>query len=420
MALSLKRGIRKKGPKALFSQQINPLPSSTLKLIFIAGLLIFGTAMFLFKFELLASLSLKEQLRLAQASNLKELIKQPADLIQGVLQWLSLKALPGHQIFALRAPTAAMLLSSLIFIAISIYLKFRNRYLPYTFLAISLTSPLLILAAHQGSLIGIDTLFLLSTILASFMIISHSKLRSNLKFITLLAGSLALSLLALQPLGIFFLVLSASAIYYSEEFKDYFLFLNPIQRTLSLSLIFVPTVIIAAYPISCNSAKRIDPPLLAAHQPRMRFFKIYPAPLKSLTNLNPGSVISSGLNSVNALVIGSVIFTIYEVAKKKYRRVSLIVGLLLGLVLAGLNLGLGNFIFILVPSLVVISHLIASLAKFVDLTFPKNPYPKNLIKGALAIIVCLICVFNIYTVSKLTVRFNSPQRINNLQQKLDQ
>lgn len=247
MALSLKRGIRKKGPKALFSQQINPLPSSTLKLIFIAGLLIFGTAMFLFKFELLASLSLKEQLRLAQASNLKELIKQPADLIQGVLQWLSLKALPGHQIFALRAPTAAMLLSSLIFIAISIYLKFRNRYLPYTFLAISLTSPLLILAAHQGSLIGIDTLFLLSTILASFMIISHSKLRSNLKFITLLAGSLALSLLALQPLGIFFLVLSASAIYYSEEFKDYFLFLNPIQRTLSLSLIFVPTVIIAAY-----------------------------------------------------------------------------------------------------------------------------------------------------------------------------
>ncbi|MBP7769241.1 hypothetical protein KA075_02000 [Candidatus Saccharibacteria bacterium] len=419
MALSLKRGIRKKGPKALFSQQINPLPSSTLKLIFIAGLLIFGTAMFLFKFELLASLSLKEQLRLAQASNLKELIKQPADLIQGVLQWLSLKALPGHQIFALRAPTAAMLLSSLIFIAISIYLKFRNRYLPYTFLAISLTSPLLILAAHQGSLIGIDTLFLLSTILASFMIISHSKLRSNLKFITLLAGSLALSLLALQPLGIFFLVLSASAIYYSEEFKDYFLFLNPIQRTLSLSLIFVPTVIIAAFLSLATQPKESILHYSLLTNPN-EILQNASRALKSLTNLNPGSVISSGLNSVNALVIGSVIFTIYEVAKKKYRRVSLIVALLLGIVLAGLNLGLGNFIFILVPSLVIISHLIASLAKFVDLTFPKNPYPKNLIKGALAIIVCLICVFNIYTVSKLTVRFNSPQRINNLQQKLDQ
>ena len=228
-------------PKTRLSSIFKKIKSadSLLKLVFVAGILVFMLSLFMFRFEILASLNSLELQRLESVKPLRDLLQNPYDLFNGLLQNLSLKALPEHQIIGLRLPTILMISGSIVFVASSLYIKFRNRYLPYTYLLLSAVSPLIILLAHQGYLPGIDLLFFGSLLASSFLTITSTAVRSSRKRYFLIIGALSLATLSLQPAGIPIALITVLLISRSTELRYHIIGFKKLIPALSIISIIV-------------------------------------------------------------------------------------------------------------------------------------------------------------------------------------
>ena len=142
-----------------------------LKIIFLGGILGFSFSLLIFKFAILSQLNQLELSRLSLIKNFPNLTSGISDPLQAFGQFITTNIFKNHQIFAMKLPGSLMLTLAIISTAATLYIKFRNRYLPYTYLLLTTTSPLIILLGHQSYIPGIDTLFLISVILASYFAI---------------------------------------------------------------------------------------------------------------------------------------------------------------------------------------------------------------------------------------------------------
>ncbi|HRV75952.1 MAG TPA: hypothetical protein P5247_01070, partial [Candidatus Saccharimonadales bacterium] len=210
-----------------------------LKIIFLLGLVLFGLSLLLFKFEILSSLNSNEILRLDSVRSLNTFVKNPADPIHGLIQWLTLKIFSNHHIFALRFPSALLVSIAMSAWAISFYLKFRNRYLPYVFIILSICSPWIILISHQGYVPGIDMFFLLSLIISGYFILSKSDIKQKLRKYSFFIISIATGLISIQIFGVYiYLVLIILGVK-SQKVRGFLGTLTRAEKTLILSPVFI-------------------------------------------------------------------------------------------------------------------------------------------------------------------------------------
>jgi len=382
-----------------------------LKISFLAGLAIFTLSIFLFKFEILAELSVKEYQRLDVARSLHNLIANPTDLFNGLLQRISVKLLPNHEIFALRLPVALMLLSSIGFIASSLYIRFRNRYLPYTYIVLAISSPWLILLAHQGYLPGIDLIFFLSLLVLSFLTITSTNLRLRRKSFFFIAGTASLASILLQPLGIPITIILSICLYRSTELKYQIIgFKKPAKLTAAL---------IALMPIAIGSFIIFKNHQFIQIISGIETFK-NPAEIlqnlievtKSIFGIDQSKPLNSGTNRPDFLLIGALLLTIYEAIKKRRARLILLAIFVSSFLLASIYPSPSGLVLpaILVPTITGLA--IANMVNIIDIAFPFNPYPRNIAKTAILLLITVIASLGFYTFTTATVRQNSPQKIN--------
>jgi hypothetical protein len=401
----------------LTTKKIGPESTNNLlKIILISSLILFGFSLFIFKFEILSSLSLREQARLESARSLKVFLENPLDPIHGTLQWLSLKVFPSHQIFALRLPGVIMILSSISAIAIALYLKFRNRYLPYTFLLLAVTSPWLILISHNGHIPGIDILFLLSLILANFYIITSSNLQESYKKIRVIKLSILLGLLLLQPLGFVYLLAILFVFKNNSILVDYVKNIPKKTKVVSVSLFVSPILIlIGLLYLNIESWKIFSGFELLKDPAQVLKNLLYS--LRSIFGISQTEGLSLGTGRPDLLFTGALLLTIYEIFKKRVGRKELIITFIFSIAVSALY-GAPTSIVLAVPSmLAIISLSLANMIRIIDLAFPRNPYPRNIARTGMLGLICTVAILGIYTTTSATIRENTPAKIDQIEQK---
>lgn len=387
------------------------LKDRTLKLILLGGLVLFGASLFLFKFELLSYLSIDENNRLNSLSSLRAFLNNPTDPIQGALQWLSLKALPSHQIFALRAPSALLLGLTLALSAITLYLKFRNRYIPYIFALLAATSPWMILLSHQGYMPGIDLLLLAISALCSYFVITKSDLPNKYKTLALFGGAASIGLIALQPLGPLYYILLIYIARRSEMLKEFIAQKSKTQKLLLLlTVTILPLINVLFLYINIESWKIIsgfslinDP----VNIPKALLYNI-----RSIFGIEQSTGLSLGTGRPDFLLMGALALTIYEIFKQRVGRKGLVIGLSLALFISALY-GAPTSIVLAIPfTIAILSLALANMIRIIDAAFPRNPYPRNIARTGMLLLVGTLATLNIYTFISATVRENTPNNIN--------
>lgn len=387
-----------------------------LKFIFIAGVAGFAIGLYLFKFELLSTLSIRELQRLETVTSLHNLVANPSELFNGLLQYLSLKAFPAHHIFALRMPVAIMVLSSIGFMAAALYIRFRNRYLPYTYLVFAITSPWLLLLAHQSYLPGIDFAFFTSLLLLSFLAVTSTSLRARRKKLFFLAGVLSLVSITLQPFGIPLAILFLILLSRSVELKYQIIGFGKMTKLLAICLGLIPLAINVFVSIKNPHFIQITTGFEAIKHPRILTDRILDV-TKSIFGFDQTGSLSSGTNRPDFLLIGALSLTIYEAFKKRRARLFLLIGFASSIVVAGFYVYPGAFILpaLLVPA--IIGLAIANMVNIIDIAFPFNPYPRNIAKVAILLLITAIASLGLYTFTSATVRQNTPQKLDLTLQK---
>lgn len=384
------------------------------KIILLVSILIFAISLFLFKFEILTPLNQAESARLAliQSSGL-EFLKAPSDVIQGAMQWVGLKLLPNHHIFAMRAPTALLIFVSICMISVGLYLKFRNRYLPYLFAVFAASSPWLILLSHQGFLPGIDTFLLLSIIFCSYSLITKSDLSLKWKGRLNVPVLLALGALAWQPFGLIIMPVTSFFAFRNGAFRSNLQLANKKIKTLSIIGIIVSFAVglglIAINPSSWQALSGytlIKSPSTAVDAFTWLTESIFGVPNQKGLKLGTGRP--------DFLLIAAVSLTVYEVFKKRVGRLELAVALLGGLALGALYHDPTSILFAVPFAIAILALAIANMAQIIDLAFPRNPYPKNIAKTGLVILICSLASLNIYTLVVGTSRENSPPKVDQM------
>ncbi len=89
----------------------------------------------------------------------------------------------------------------------------------------------------------------------------------------------------------------------------------------------------------------------------------------------------------------------------------------LSILMAGFYVPLGAFILpaLLVPA--IIGLAIANMINIIDISFPFNPYPRNIAKVAILLLISAIAAMGFYTFTTATVRHDTPQKIDLILQK---
>lgn len=406
----------KKIGKSLFTKIQNllaklGLKDRTLKILLLAGLIIFGFSLFIFKFELLSYLSIDETNRLNSQSSLRGFLSNPTDPIQGTLQWISLKALPSHQIFALRAPSALLLGLTLALSSITLYLKFRNRYIPYIFTLLAVTSPWMILLSHQGYMPGIDLLFLTISALCSYFVITKSDLSNKYKNLALFGAAISTGLIALQPFGLLYYVVLIYIARKSEALKAFIAQKKKAQKLLLILIITIlPLINILFLYINIDSWKVIsgfslinDP----INIPKALLYNI-----RSIFGIEQSTGLSLGTGRPDFLLMGALALTIYEIFKQRVGRKGLVIGLSLALLISALYGAPTSVVFAIPFTIAILSLALANMIRIIDAAFPRNPYPRNIARTGMLLLVCTLAILNIYTFISATVRENTPNNIN--------
>lgn len=390
----------------------------TLKIILLAGLFIFGASLLLFKFELLSYLSSDETIRLNSVTHLKLFAENPTDPVQGVLQWLTLKLLPNHHIFAMRLPAALLLGATLSLAAIILYLKFRNRYLPYIFAIFSITSPWIILLSHQGYIPGIDLPTLGMTILAAYFIITKSDIPDRFKSLALFSAAIATGLLTLQPFGVLYLVLIIILCRKSKMMREYISSKNKsIKIALISILILIPLINIAFLYINIDNWKLLTGLNLVMHPADNLKALLYNT--RSIFDISQDTGLSLGTGRPDFLLIGALALTIYEIFKRRVGRKGLVIGLTLSLVVSALYKTPTSIVLVVPFTIAILSLALANMIRIIDAAFPRNPYPRNIARTGMLILVCVLTSLNIYTFISATARENTPNQINIITSKRD-
>ncbi len=282
-----------------------------LKLIFIIGIIGFAFSTYLFKFELLGSLNVREYQRLEVVQSLQNLIANPSELFNGLLQHIGVKMLPAHQIFALRMPTGLMVLASVFFVSSVLYIRFRNRYLPYTYLVLAITSPWLILLAHQGYLPGIDIAFFSSLLLLSFMAVTSTSLRTRRKELFFLLGTGSLAALSLQPFGIPITITLFILLARSTELKYQIIGFGKPTKVASFIIALIPLAINAFVVYKNHYFIQITTGFSILKEPKELLSNISII-TRSIFGLDQSKGLNSGTNRPDFLLIGALVLTIYE------------------------------------------------------------------------------------------------------------
>ena len=384
---------------------------SLLKLVFIAGLIIFMLSLFMFRFELLANLNMLEIKRLEHVSPLRSLLEMPYDLFNGLLQNLSLKALPSHKIIGLRLPTLLMLSSSLVFIASSLYIKFRNRYLPYTYLLLAATSPLIILLSHQGFLPGIDLLFFSSFIVLSFLVITATTVRPSIKKIFLIKGAFALGMLTLQPAGIPIALISAFIISRSTELRYQIIGFKKLAPALSMLAVVIALSLNVLVSIKNHDFIKITSGYEIIKSYKDIGFAALES-LKTIFRIGDSNGFDIGTNRPNLLLIGALSLTIYEAIKKRHARMTLLIFFTISIFISALYQQMGSIVLPAVIAPTLIALALANMVRIIDVAFPINPYPRNIAKVLILILITSLASLNLYVFTTATVRQNTPQTVN--------
>jgi hypothetical protein len=409
---SLRSLTKKLNTKKFGSESTNNL----LKFFLLGLLFIFGFSLFIFKFEILSALSLSEQARLENVKSLKIFLENPMDPIHGTLQWLSLKIFPEHHIFALRLPSTIMILTSISALAIALYLKFRNRYLPYIFGLLSITSPWLILLAHNGHIPGIDILLILSLIIASYYVITSSDLRERYKKLSLIKLSSATGLILLQPLGVIYFIGILVTLKRSTKFNEYIKQLSNSIKIIALLGLVIPALLLVPLLYLNAESWKI---LLAVEiftNPTQAIQNILSS-FKSVFGINQAEGLNLGTNRPDLLFTGALLLTIYEAFKKRPNRIELILVFMLGILLSAIY-GAPTSILLAIPAAIAILSLsLANMIRIIDLAFPRNPYPKNIARTGMLALICTIATLGIYTTTLATIRENTPNKIDQVEQK---
>lgn len=383
----------------------------SLKVIFISGIIFFSLCLALIRIEIFSSLNTAELSRLNSVESLKTLTQKMMDPIQGFLQWLSLKMLPGHQIFALRSPTAILIGLSLACCAISLYLKFRNRYLPYVFALLAATSPWILLLSHHGFIPGIDTFFLASLIICSYFVVSSSALNDKQKIASALLGSFATGLIALQSFG--FLILPVLIIIFtkSAKLKPYYDSLSKRQKVaILMPLVLIPILSITLAILKPDNWRIISGLELLQRPIQIPKYLLYN--FRSVFGLEQTQGLSTGTLRPDLLLVGAIILTVYEIFKKRIGRKELIIGLIITLLISAIYGSAMSLIFAIPFVVAIVSLALANMIKIIDAAFPINPYPRNIARSGMFILICLMMVLNVYTFVTATTRANTPAKIN--------
>lgn len=385
----------------------------SLKVIFIGGIIFFSLCLMLARIEVFNSLNSSELARLNSVESLKTLSQKMADPIQGSLQWLSLKILPNHQIFALRSPTAILISLSLACCAISLYLKFRNRYLPYVFALLAATSPWVLLLSHQGYIPGIDTFFLASIIICSCFIVSSSALSDKQKITSAFLGSFATGLMALQPFGFLILPMVIIICTRSPKLKTYLKSLSKKQKiALSVPIVLIPVLTIGLAILKPDNLRVISGLDLLQRPLQIPKYLLYN--IRSIFGMQQTQGLSTGTLRPDFLLVGAILLTIYEIFKKRIGRKELIIGLGTALLISAIYGSAMSIIFAIPFTVAIISLALANMIRIIDAAFPINPYPRNIARSGMFILICLMMVLNVYTFVTATTRANTPAKINDI------
>jgi hypothetical protein len=382
-----------------------------LKIIFLAGSALFTITMLSLRIPILAQLNQLELTRLNLIQNLHNFSFGVPDPIQGFLQFIAAHLFKNHQIFAIKFPSALMLSLSIIFFAAYLYIKFRNRYLPYTYLLFASTSPLIILLSHQGYIPGLDLTFLLSLILAGHAAITKTKLRPKLKSLIFLGSCLAIGLLSLQELGLPLLILSLIFFFKSADLRYQTLAFKKIFRITAYFLIALP-IILSTY---VHYKNRSFWQIISGYQAVKNLISQPELSLntfRTIFGFSSSRTLTTGTFRPDFLLIAALSLTIYEAFKNLRARRSLILiftsALSLSIFLGGINSTiLGALVAPAFTSLVL-----ANMVNIIDLAFPVNPYPRNLAKALILSLICLLSILNIYVLTTATIRQNLPKQID--------
>ncbi len=382
-----------------------------LKIIFLAGSLIFTFGILIFKFSILSQLNKQELARLELIKNLANFQNGITDPIQGFLQFITTHIFTNHQIFALKLPTAIMLSLTLIFFAAYLYIKFRNRYLPYTYLLLAATSPLIILLGHQSYLPGIDSALLLTAILTGHASITKTDLRPKFKSLIFIGSCLAIGLLSIQTFGLAFFALSLILFFKSTDLRYQSLAFKKIFRIGSYFLIILP-LLLSTYLYYKN---RDFWQITTGYQTIKNLIAnpgLSLEPLQAIFGISKPSTINTGTLRPELLLISAILFTIYEACKKLRGRLNLIIIFAFALSLSVLFADVSSILFAALIAPAFISLVLSNMVGIIDVAFPVNPYPRNVAKSLILSLICILSFLNIYVLTTATIRQNLPKNID--------
>ncbi|MDQ5913724.1 MAG: hypothetical protein QG623_343, partial [Patescibacteria group bacterium] len=349
--------------------------------------------------------------RLESVRPLRSLLESPYDLFNGMLQNLSLKALPAHQIIALRLPTLLMLASSIVFIAASLYIKYRNRYLPYTYLILCTLAPLIILLSHQAHLPGMDLLFFGSLLTLSLLLITSTSVRASRKRYFLLGGAASLAMLTLQPLGLPIALILAIIISRSTELRYHILSFKKLIPVLSIFGI----ILILALNVYITIKNRDFIKITSGLEALKNYSSVGQATIqtvKSIFGLGEPLGFITGTNRPDFLLIGALTLTAYEVTKKRQGRATLLIIFAASILISGLYAQMGSIVIPAVVAPAIVSLVVANMIRIIDVAFPFNPYPRNTAKVLILLLISVISSLSLYTFTSATIRQNTPQTVN--------
>lgn len=189
--------------------------------------------------------------------------------------------------------------------------------------------------------------------------------------------------------------------------------LNKKERALLLWPIFILPLINIGFILASMENWRLISGLTLlqdpAHIPRDLLLNI-----KSIFGMEQSQGLSLGTGRLNFLLIGALALTIYEVFKQRIGRKELVIGLTLAFFISALYGAPTSIVFAIPFTISIVSLALANMIRIIDAAFPVNPYPRNIARSGMLILICLITVLNIYTFITATSRENTPQDINEI------
>lgn len=419
--------------------------TSVIKYPLAIGFFIFASMLLFMKLYLLTGLNSADLLRYEQVQSISALFNNPIEPIHGFLQWVSLIALPDNQIAALRAPSALMILVTLLSLTLALYYKSGNRYMPYVFFLLGASSPALVWLSHLGYIGLIDWVVLLSVSYTSYVLLSQAQLNYKLRVYFYAFYFLGISLMLLEPLGLLIAPIFVSRTLlktegvgggFKENLKDAW------GRILAMGLkakIFMGaaafisvSLVVTMFIVNSGTWKTLTG--WSVVQDFVTNIGSLPKTLSenllSVVGIGKGGNTDLiGASADFVLIAALIIVTYFGAASawKKFRarrsdinrevgpRFKLLKNLAIALLIIALSLvepaGLGLLPLYLITTAAV-AYIIAFVAKRVDDLFPVNPYPKILAKTLLLTLTLGLVAANIVNISNQIGRANSANDVN--------